>query len=126
MKLKAFVNSLLLPRTGIYILLGILIMFFTFFTDNNALEIAISGIASIFIGIGVNNFTQIETHEKDLISGLKKIAIAIKILQYTKDKLSNTALLFEENISTASAKNQLRELESFIELSLDELKKDMQ
>lgn len=39
------------PRVIVFILAGSLIIFLTFFTHNNALEIAISGIASVFIGM---------------------------------------------------------------------------
>src|ERR1700733_2585875 len=119
MRLTKFITGLMHPKTGAYILLGVIIMFLTFFTDDNALEIAISGIASIFIGIGVNNFTQIESHEKEL--GLKEITIAIKTLQHAKEKLHNTLLLLDENISPASAKNQLRELQSFVDLGIEQL-----
>lgn len=54
------------PRVFSFILTGTIIIFLTFLTTNNALEIAISGIASVFIGIGVNNFTSIETACLDL------------------------------------------------------------
>lgn len=45
---------------------GIMVISFTFFTDSNAMEIAISAMASVFIGIGVNNFSALETHYKDV------------------------------------------------------------
>ena len=53
------------PRVFVFMLAGIVIIFLTFFTSSNALEIAISSIASVFIGIGVNNFSSFETHLKD-------------------------------------------------------------
>lgn len=122
MRFKVFLNNLLHPKTGIYILLGVFIMFFTFFTADNALEIAISGIASIFIGIGVNNFTQHETHEKDEAEKLQKIGLAIKILEHTQRKISNTEALFQENISVQAAGRQLAELKDYIEVSMEQLK----
>lgn len=121
MRFKNFLRKLTLPKTGVYILLGVIIMFLTFLTTDNAMEIAISGIASIFIGIGVNNFTEAETHDKEVAVRLKKISIAIKTLQHTQEKLNNTCLLFEENISTAALKTQLKEMENFVELSLEQL-----
>lgn len=122
MRLKIFIHRLLQPKTGIYILLGVLIMFFTFFTNDNALEIAISGIASIFIGIGVNNFTQVETHEKDEAEKVQKVGMAIKVLEHTKQKLSNTEALLTEQISLHTARQQVGELKDYIELSIEQLK----
>lgn len=122
MLLKRFIQKLLLPKNGIYILLGIVIMFFTFFTTNNAMEIAISGVASIFIGIGVNNFTQAETHEKDKAQQQLATNLAIKILQHAQNKAANTATLLGENISPATAQQQLTELKDYLELSIEEIK----
>lgn len=53
------------PKVFIFIVLGTGVIFLTFLTNNNALEIAISGFASVFIGIGVNNFSSFETSLKD-------------------------------------------------------------
>ncbi|HET9824732.1 MAG TPA: hypothetical protein VFP87_05330 [Chitinophagaceae bacterium] len=53
------------PKVFLFIALGAGVIFLTFLTDNNALEIAISGFASFFIGIGVNNFSSFETSLKD-------------------------------------------------------------
>jgi hypothetical protein len=53
------------PRVFIFMLAGVVVMLLTFFTDDNALEIAISGIASVFIGIGINNLTSLEMHLKE-------------------------------------------------------------
>ena len=125
MRLKKFIARLMHRKTGAYILLGVIIMFLTFFTSDNALEIAISGIASIFIGIGVNNFTQLETHQKDMAVQIKEIAIAVKTLQHAKNKVANTIVLVEENVSATALKTQLRELEDFIELSIEQLAKDI-
>ncbi|HWB25826.1 MAG TPA: hypothetical protein VG738_10115 [Chitinophagaceae bacterium] len=121
MRFRNFVRKLLVPKTGIYILLGTVIMFLTFFTDDNALEIAISGIASIFIGIGVNNFTESETHVKDAAANLKKIESAIKILAFTKNKVNNTEMLFKENLDKTVAQQQLAELGDFLSLSIEQL-----
>ena len=122
MLLKRFIRQLVLPKTGIYILLGVGIMFFTFFTTDNAMEIAISGVASIFIGIGVNNFTQAETHEKDKAHQQQAALLAIKILEHAKTKAANTAVLLGENITPATAQQQLTELKDYLELSIEEIK----
>lgn len=53
------------PRVYFFIIAGTCIIFLTFFTNNNAFEIAISAIASVFIGIGINNFTSLETYLKN-------------------------------------------------------------
>lgn len=47
-----------------FIAMGVFTIFLTFFTNDNALELVISGIASVFIGIGVNNYTVVEDREK--------------------------------------------------------------
>ena len=64
MKFKITFGHLLLilshSRVFIFIIIGTAIIFLTFVTNDNALEIAISGMASMFIGIGVNNFSSIE------------------------------------------------------------------
>lgn len=53
-------DALRTPRVFVFFVTGVVVIFLTFLTDNNAIEIAISGIASVFIGIGVNNFTSIQ------------------------------------------------------------------
>lgn len=65
-KIHRFRQIFFHPRVFSFILTGTCIIFLTFLTNNNALEIAISGIASVFIGIGVNNFSSIETSHADL------------------------------------------------------------
>ncbi|HVX50441.1 MAG TPA: hypothetical protein VHB48_09790 [Chitinophagaceae bacterium] len=121
MKFRIFVRKLLVPKTGIYIMLGTIIMFLTFFTADNALEIAISGIASIFIGIGVNNFTESETHEKETETGQRKIQAAIKVLEFAHTKIANTEQLFSENISKEAAIGQLAEIKEYFALSIQQL-----
>ena len=65
-KIHQFRKIFFHPRVFTFLVTGTLIIFLTFLTTSNALEIAISGIASVFIGIGVNNFTSIETANRDL------------------------------------------------------------
>jgi len=64
-----------------FIIIGALIIFLTFLTTNNALEIAISGLASVFIGIGVNNFTTQETHYTDELRVRKNHAHSLKLFE---------------------------------------------
>lgn len=79
-----FKKAVLHPRVFIFLIIGGGVMFLTFLTQNNALEIAISGIASIFIGIGINNLTSLEVHlkdEKKLKSKMKHILNLLEIIQ---------------------------------------------
>ena len=119
MKPNQFIHSLLVPKTGLYILLGTCIMFLTFLTDNNAMEIAISGIASIFIGIGVNNFTSAETHEKDRAIEHKRIRLAIQTLEQAKHKIDLTITLLEKNMPAELATANLEEFMQQIQLNID-------
>ena len=74
-------------KVSVFILTGVACMFFTFLTHDNSMELGISGIASIFIGIGVNNFTAIETELKDEQKIQRKIKRAIKGLVHIQEKL---------------------------------------
>jgi hypothetical protein len=76
------------PKVFVFILLGAVVIFLTFFTDNNALEIAISGFASVFIGIGVNNFSSFETSLKDRKRLKAYIDHSRQMLQMTKSKIN--------------------------------------
>jgi len=119
MKPNQFIHSLLVPKTGLYILLGTVIMFLTFLTDNNAMEIAISGIASIFIGIGVNNFTSAETHEKDKALEHTRIALAIQSLEQAKQKISLTVTLLENNRPVEQTSADLKAFIQQLQLNID-------
>ena len=83
---KSFKNFLQIvrhPKVVIFMLVGIGIIFLTFLTDNNALEIAISGMASVFIGIAVNNFSIIDTHQTDEYKVKSKMAQSLKMMEIT-------------------------------------------
>lgn len=86
--LKKFRVVFFKPRVVGFILLGVGFMLFTFLTQDNAMEIAISGIASIFIGIGVNNFTSIETRLKDEKRIHDKVKNSLLILELTSSKIN--------------------------------------
>jgi hypothetical protein len=76
------------PKVFVFILLGAAVIFLTFFTDNNALEIAISGFASVFIGIGVNNFSSFETSMKDKERLKAYVDHSRQLLEMTKSKIA--------------------------------------
>ena len=75
------------PKVFVFILLGAAVIFLTFFTDNNALEITISGFASVFIGIGVNNFSSFETSMKDKERLKAYVDHSRQLLEMTKSKI---------------------------------------
>ena len=113
--LHRFGQNFLHPRVYIFIFLGSAIIFLTFFTTNNALEIAISGIASVFIGIGVNNFSSLETHQKDEQTIKAKVGHSLKVMEMAHAKIENMETdLTAENYQQAKAK--LTELKQLISL----------
>jgi hypothetical protein len=65
------------------LLSGIARIFLAFLTSNNAVEIAISRIASVFVGIGVNNYSMIEGHLKEERQIKMKIGQSAHILRVT-------------------------------------------
>jgi hypothetical protein len=85
--LRHFRKIFFKPQVFIFILTGVGFMFLTFFTNDNPLELGIAGIASIFIGIGVNNFTAIETEQKDERKLNHKTQQAIEALQHIQVKI---------------------------------------
>ena len=96
-----------------FILAGALIIFLTFLTQNNALEIAISGIASVFIGIGVNNYTSHETHLLDERKLKSKTDELLRVMEITKSKIGRlTNELEEENHS--KIRQEVEELDLLI------------
>ncbi|HLO82180.1 MAG TPA: OST5 family protein [Chitinophagaceae bacterium] len=105
------------PRVYLYILTGALIILFTFFTQNNALEIAISGVASVFIGIGVNNFSAIETRQKDeekLNAALYHTSGLMKAISLRLERM-HTGLTAEEGLKYD---HDFSELEYLVELAM--------
>ena len=94
-------------------------MFLTFLTNNNPLELGIAGIASIFIGIGVNNFTAIETGQKDELRLQRKTRQAIKTLVHVQEKIKKIQTLAEVNSGLIMA--ELVELNDYIELCVQYL-----
>ncbi|KYP15528.1 hypothetical protein [Flavihumibacter sp. CACIAM 22H1] len=85
--LRYFWNNFTRPRVLSFLLIGTAVVFLTFLTNDNALEISISGLASVFIGIAVNNFTAEETRHKDEIAIRSKVTYASKVLEMAEAKL---------------------------------------
>ena len=113
----SFLKHFFRPNVYVFILGGAGIILLTFFTENNALEIAISGIASIFIGIGVNNLTLMETHLADDEKLKLKIGHAIKVLELFKSRVVKISDSYKPE-SDALIKNELKDLIQFLELSI--------
>jgi hypothetical protein len=103
-----------------FILIGACFMFLTFLTHNNALELGISGIASIFIGIAVNNYTAIETEQKDERRLLLKNRQAIKTLLYMQEKIKKIEKLSPDHTQNISL--ELLEMNNYIDLCIHYLK----
>ena len=120
--LRHFRNVFFKPRVFIFILTGVVFMFLTFLTNNNPLELAIAGIASIFIGIGVNNFTVIETEQKDEQRLQRKTRQAIKTLVHVQEKIKKIQTLAAVNPGVIAA--ELVEMNDYIELCVQYLEEE--
>ena len=103
------------PKVFVFILLGAGVIFLTFLTENNALEIAISGFASVFIGIGVNNFSSFETSLKDRERLKSYVDHSKQLLQITKPKI---AKLQSEVSARDNVKEGLIEIENLVSLHI--------
>lgn len=91
-----------------FIALGVTTIFLTFFTEDNALELVISGIASVFIGIGVNNYTVIEDRERnDFFWG----AILSRCLENLDAGIGKTNRLLKADLEATDPVMIRRELE---------------
>jgi hypothetical protein len=111
---RLFRKVLFKPKVSVFILTGIGFMFFTFLTKNNPLELGIAGIASIFIGIGVNNFTALEIEQKDERKLKRKTQHAIETLQHIKLKIKKINEMSVTNPQLISA--EMEEMCDCIEL----------
>jgi len=121
--LKKFSMAFTHPRVFIFVILGTAIIFLTFLTDDNALEIAISGIASVFIGIGVNNYSSIEIQFKDEQKLRSKINNAVKILELLYNRIHQNIALLNSG-DHLLAKTEIKELQKFIQVSIELLQED--
>jgi len=118
-KSRHFRKTFLNPRVVTFILAGVGIMFLTFFTNDNPLELGIAGIASIFIGIGVNNFTAIETEQKDERKLNRKTQRAIQTLQDIQVKIKKIKAQPTNNPELINA--ELQEMCDYIQLCVQYL-----
>jgi hypothetical protein len=109
--------NILHPRVLIFMLSGIAIIFFTFLTSNNATEIAISGIASVFIGIGVNNYSMIENHLKEERLVKKKAGQSAHILRATQTMIRDLNREAKSN-ETENLKSEIEKIDRFIRLGI--------
>lgn len=118
-RFRHFRKTFFKPRVAGFILTGVGIMFLTFFTNDNPLELGIAGIASIFIGIGVNNFTAIETELKDERKLNRKTKRAIKTLQDIQVKIKKIKGMSVTNPQIINA--ELKEMCDYIQLCVQYL-----
>ena len=116
-------SNILHPRVLVFMLSGITIIFLTFLTSNNAIEIAISGIASVFIGIGVNNYSMIENHLKEERLVKKKTGQSAHILRITQAMIRD---LNAEATSheTENLKSEIDKIDQFIRLGIQLIEED--
>jgi hypothetical protein len=114
-KLLHFLHVFFHARIFVFIVLGIIIIFLTFFTHNNALEICISAVASVFIGIGVNNYTLHETRLNDekQLRRQNKVMLDTVALMERKIYSVNSHL---ENRLTNQASEGINELHNMLTL----------
>jgi hypothetical protein len=99
-----------------FMLIGAGVIFLTFFTNNNALEIAISAVASVFIGIGVNNFSTFETKEQDKRKLEARRLHANQTLEFVRSRISKLHRINGERL-TEELKRSLEELEEFLDFA---------
>lgn len=119
--IKRSLHTLKHPKVIIFLLVGIGIIFLTFLTSNNALEIAISGMASVFIGIAVNNFSIIDTHETVENMLRPKIVHSIEMMKITINKAKRIQAETTGNDYT-KIKDELNELEQCMNLAVELIK----
>jgi len=107
-------------RVFLFIFIGTSIIFLTFLTNDNAVEIAISGIASVFIGIGVNNFSSYEMQLKDEQKRRTRKEQYIKLTTLVYRKIGK----IQEEAKTQNVpliENECSELEALIGLGIQML-----
>lgn len=119
--ISKFWQAFIHPRVIIFILIGTGVIFLTFLTDDNALEIAIAGIASVFIGIGVNNLSALETHSKDEQKLKSKMGHTLKVMEIAQSRIK---IIHQElnKENCLKMKIELAELEQILNLSIGLIK----
>jgi hypothetical protein len=110
------------PKVIAFILAGVSCMFFTFLTENNSMELAISAIASIFIGIGVNNYSALETAQIDQRRMRRKTRQTSKCLIHLQTKIKKIGVYLQTDLFPIYT--ELEEMNDYIELCRNYLEKD--
>jgi hypothetical protein len=118
-------SNILHPRVLIFMLSGIAIIFLTFLTTNSALEIAIAGIASVFIGIGVNNYSMVENHLKEERIIKKKTGQAAHILRVTYTMIKDLNI-DTDSPETENLKSEMEKIDRFVRLGIQLIEEDGQ
>ncbi|HLA59842.1 MAG TPA: hypothetical protein VK622_13805 [Puia sp.] len=118
-------SNILHPRVLIFMFSGVAIIFLTFLTSDNAVEIAISGIASVFIGIGVNNYSMIENHQKEERLVKKKMGQSAHILRVTQAMIKDLDAEAESHES-GNLKSEIEKIDRFIRLGIQLVEEDGQ
>lgn len=121
---RYFLKNFFHFRVIFFMLTGAAVMFLTFLTNDNALEIAISGMASVFIGIGVNNLSSLETHLKDEQKIKSKTGHLLQVMEIISSQISRLAKE-TGNESSSKIKDELTELEQLISLGIQLIKEDI-
>ncbi|MFT3680928.1 MAG: hypothetical protein QM791_11685 [Ferruginibacter sp.] len=120
---KQFRKIFFSTRVFAFILLGTVIIFLTFLTNDNAMEIAISGVASVFIGIGVNNFSSVEASLREQQKQKSKRQHLLSILELVELKAKRIQSAALTTDSTA-IKADAAELEKLAALTINLLKEN--
>ncbi len=117
LQIKHTLTNILHPRVFIFMLAGITIIFLTFLTANNALEIAISGFASVFIGIGVNNYSTIENQLKEERRTRIKAGQTVHVLRVTHSMIEELRSELH-TLDGEAIKREFEKIQRFIRLGL--------
>ena len=118
MKLTFFWKSFFHFRVLGFLLIGIGVMFLTFMTLNNAFELMISAVASVFIGIGVNNYSSMYTHLQDERKRRSATRHSIRFMKLMQNRIS----LMKDHCETERMdllRQDLVQLEEAIGLTID-------
>jgi vacuolar-type H+-ATPase subunit F/Vma7 len=116
-------SNILHPRVLTFMLSGIAIIFLTLLSSNNAIEIAISGIASVFIGIGVNNYSIIKNHLKEERLVKKNKGQSVHILRVTQAMIKDLNTELEKH-ETENLKSEIEKIDRFIRLGIQLVEED--
>jgi hypothetical protein len=102
------------PKVIGFIIAGVGFMFFTFLTETNSIELAISATASIFIGIGVHNYSLLKTVQTDERSMRRKTRQTSKCLIHLQTKIKKIGAYLQTDLFPIYT--ELEEMNDYIEL----------